>query len=148
MLGRFGSVSQKGTSKSDTVVIRQTLSRALAMADIEDVERDFIMETMEPFIGDHHPKVLANRMDQNRILDDLDELVAGLAEFQQGARLVLVRSRFTSGQRKHKPGEMGEMEGTQATHYGDPTGEAAAWNADAGSDGAEMVDAIAKTIAG
>jgi len=51
---------------------------------------------------------------------------------------VILRNDFSSGQRLHRPGELGGMTGTPAPHYGDPTGEEACWE--------EMSDATGQAI--
>ena len=56
-------------------------------------------------------------------------------------RPVLVRNRYSSGQRVHHRGELAEMEGTPPPHYSDPTGDAAVWNE-------ELPDGIGKTLRG
>jgi hypothetical protein len=71
-----------------------------------------------------------NRRQQNAALRELDGLMLLLAELPKLRRdieTVILRNRFTSGQRKRKRGELGEMEGNGPPSHGDPTGETAVW---------------------
>ena len=81
------------------------------------------------------------RPEDNQALKDLDELVSAVLFLDLIARPVLVRNRFSSGQRVHHRGELAEMEGTPPPHYSDPTGDSAVWNE-------EMADGIGKTLRG
>lgn len=80
------------------------------------------------------------RKETNDALLDLEDLVASICEFEEMVRPVLLRGRFDSGQRVHRKGEYGEMDGTPSTHYSDPTGEDAVFWHD------WKVDATAKTV--
>ena len=79
-----------------------------------------------------------DRAEQNRALRDLDKLVEDIGAFGASARSVILRNRFSSGQKHHKRGELAEMEGTPGPHHNDPTGEDAVW--------AEKADSVGKTI--
>lgn len=79
-----------------------------------------------------------DRAEQNQALRDLDSLVADIVKFDTDARRVLLRGRFSSGQKLRKRGELAEMEGTPEAHHHDPTGDDAVW--------AEKADRIGKTI--
>src|ERR1022692_3950443 len=69
-----------------------------------------------------------NRSDQNRALRDLDSLVYIVNELGVTGREILLRGRFSSGQRLRRKGELAEMEGTPGPHYNDPTGDDAVWS--------------------
>ena len=69
-----------------------------------------------------------NRSEQNRALRELDALVNTVKEFDPLAREAIMRGRFSSGQRRHFKGELGEMDGTPGPHYSDPTGDDAVWD--------------------
>ena len=72
-----------------------------------------------------------NRSEQNEALGHLDELVnlaSHLGRFQSDIQALILRNTFSSGQRKRKRGELGEMEGSPAPFHGDPTGETAVWD--------------------
>lgn len=81
-----------------------------------------------------------NRAEQGEALKDLDELIATIADpgFADDVRHVIMRARFTTGQRQHKSGELAEMEGSPGPYSSDPTGEDACWS--------EMADATGKTV--
>ena len=81
------------------------------------------------------------RTEDVQALQDLDELVAAVLFLDLMVRPVLVRNRYSSGQRVHHRGELAEMEGTPPPHYSDPTGDAAVWNE-------ELPDGIGKTLRG
>jgi hypothetical protein len=87
------------------------------------------------------------RSDQNQALKDLDALVELVSsdDFRDTMRHVIMRGRFSSGQRIHQKDELGatkpthvDMTGTPAPSVGDPTGEEACW--------AEAPDPTGKTI--
>lgn len=75
------------------------------------------------------------RQEQNRALKALDEAAALIESIRLDFRDAVLRGRFSSGIKKHEPGELGEMEGTPPPVYrgegGQPdtdrTGEAAVW---------------------
>jgi hypothetical protein len=79
-----------------------------------------------------------NRSQQNKAIKDLQELVATIQDFEEDASHVILRDHFTSGQRLHLKGELGEMEGTPPPYTSDPTGEEACWS--------ERSEDIGKTI--
>lgn len=79
-----------------------------------------------------------NRSQQNQALKDLEEMVSIILEFENDAKHIIMRNRFSTGQRHHQRGELGEMEGTPGPHVGDPTGEEALWD--------ERVDGIGNAI--
>ena len=130
----------KGETSRDLASIRHALNRALDRAGSTDDQKEVVVSAMEPFIGEHRRSLVSTRVDQNRALKDLEDLTAGLATFYQGAKQLLLRGRYSSGRRKHTPGELAEMEGTPSTHYADTTGESAIWDED-------ITDGIARTIA-
>ena len=80
------------------------------------------------------------RSEQNQALRDLDALVEMVSsdDFRDTMRHVIMRGRFSSGQRLQQKGELGEMAGTPAPAVGDPTGEEACWG--------EVPDPTGKTI--
>jgi hypothetical protein len=78
------------------------------------------------------------RSDQNRALRDLDELVAMIGDLEDPVRQAIIRNRFSTGQRKHTKGELGDMEGSSVRRISDTTGENAVWD--------EMPDAIGRLI--
>lgn len=80
------------------------------------------------------------RREDNDALRDLTELVDLMPELEDRLRLLLKRNRFDSGQKIHRRGEFAEMEGTQTTHYNDPTGETAIYCDD------WKTDSVFKTI--
>jgi hypothetical protein len=74
-----------------------------------------------------------------------------IGELRDPVRRAIVRNRFSSGTKKHEPGELGEMEGTPPPSYHlmhggrggpvaprDPTGEDAIWS--------EIDDEVARTV--
>ena len=82
-----------------------------------------------------------NAIEQNQALEDLDEmvlLVGNLSKFHSDLQQLILRNRFSSGQRRKRRGELGEMEGSSGTSYSDPTGETAVWE--------ETQDATTKAI--
>ena len=78
------------------------------------------------------------RSEQNQALRDLDELVdllTKLSEFHGNIRTVVMRSRFGSGERHHRAGELAaklstheDMTGTPGPAQSDTTGEDACWD--------------------
>ena len=78
------------------------------------------------------------RRDDNRAIKDYDELVTMLVDGRDEVCRILVRNRFTSGQKMHSKGEFGEMEGEVDPHVSDPTCLAALWD--------ERVDLVSEKI--
>ena len=81
------------------------------------------------------------KLDQIQALRDLEELILIIDEdFGDAAREAILRGLHSSGQRVHKKGEFGEMEGMPGLHHSDPTGEEAIWD--------ERSDRVEKLIVG
>ncbi len=80
------------------------------------------------------------RSEQNQALSDLDALIEMVSsdDFRDTMRTVIMRGRYSSGQRIHHKGELGDMDGTPPPAVGDPTGEDACWE--------ESPDPTGKTI--
>jgi hypothetical protein len=55
----------------------------------------------------------------------MGELLNSIAAFQDDIQAVIMRNRFSSGMRRRKRGELGELEGWGPPYYGDPVGEEA-----------------------
>jgi len=82
-----------------------------------------------------------DRKQQNQALSDLDEFVvfvARIGERRNDLEQIILRGRFTSGMRRRRRGDFGEMEGTPAPYYADPTGEEAIFD--------ELADYTSKQI--
>lgn len=61
-------------------------------------------------------------------------------------REILVRDRFTPGQKVHKKGELAEMEGTPGPHYSDPTGDDACWAQEVRDPTHQVIQGLARTF--
>ncbi len=78
------------------------------------------------------------RQEQNRALKNVQIMADMMPHLLKEATHVILRNDFTSGQRSHESGELGDMVGTPGPHYGDPTGEEACWG--------ELPDATGRAI--
>ena len=87
-----------------------------------------------------------DRATNNRDIRDWDRVVAVVASMDPTIRSVLTRTRFSSGQKVHRRGELGEMEGTPGTSYLDPTGEDAAWHDEVQDTTHKVITGMAKTL--
>lgn len=83
------------------------------------------------------------REEDNRTLAALDDLIAVVNDpaWQSRIKRLVVRNRFTPGQKLRRRGEMGVMEGIPGPHYSDSTGDDAVWSE-------EIEDPTGKAIAG
>ena len=89
-----------------------------------------------------------NRSEQNQAIKDLQALRDLFAddEFYNAAREVILRGRFTSGQRRHFKGELGDREGTPGPHYSDPTGDDACWPDEIPDTTGKIISAMATSL--
>lgn len=87
-----------------------------------------------------------DRADNNRSLKDWDALVADVAAVDPFVRSILTRTRFGSGQKVHRRGELAEMDGTPGPSYNDPTGEDAVWNQEIEDTTRKAIAGVAKTL--
>ena len=69
-----------------------------------------------------------NRSEQNQALKDWDFFLSTARELDPMMRELLLRNRFSTGQRRRFRGELGEMDGEPEPHYSDPTGDEAVWS--------------------
>lgn len=85
------------------------------------------------------------RAQQQQAMKDLAALVDLFANREDDIRALLLRDRFSTGQRLHKRGELGEMTGTPTPHTQDPTGETATWDEVPDAAG-KMISAMARSM--
>ncbi len=83
--------------------------------------------------------------DQNKALSDLNELLNLVVGMYEDVADAICRNRYSPGVKTRRPGELGEMAGTQPP-VTDPTGEDAAWHEEIDDVIDRKVRAMARTI--
>ena len=132
---------KKGETKNPTEIkFRRALDEALQKAFVGDDQREVIFLAMDEFFRQGRSRSVPSRYQNNQAIKDLDELVATLNEFDQMVRPVLVRNRFTTGQRTYRSEDLKKdgVKGESEPSYGDPTGEDAVFD--------ERFDGIENTL--